>query len=299
MGTATSVVEVTSDGRARLRLGLNEQGSGAHTVLSQIVAHELELSLDSVDLVLDATDRAPFDSGSSASRVTYVTGLATQHAARAALDQLRALAAEYLGSPESQIALRDGAFIDTTAVGVGGRSIAFAELAKRAIAPDAPVVGNGAFQDYSLADTPSFAAVVAEVQVDPETGEVCVQKLTTVCDVGTVLNPTGVRGQLEGGLVQGLGLASMEDLRLSDDGRVETVSLADYKLPTARDTPAYVSEWITEAPGVGPYGAKSIGELTTPLAPPAISNAVYSAVGVRIVDLPVTAERVFEALHSA
>ena len=90
----------------------------------------------------------------------------------------------------------------------------------------------------------------------------------------------------------------MEDLRLNEDGRVETVSLADYKLPTARDLPVSVSEWITDAPGVGPYGAKSIGELTTPLAPAAISNAVYDAVGVRIVDLPVTAEKVFAALHA-
>ena len=298
MGAATSIVEVTSDGRARLRLGLNEQGSGSHTVLSQIVAHELDLPLDSVELVLDATDTAPFDSGSSASRVTYITGLATQRAARDALDQLRALAAEYLGCPEPHVTLRNGAFSDTTAAGEK-HTIDFAELAERAIPPDAPIAGNGAFQDFSLADTPSFAAVVAEVQVDPETGDVRVRKLTAVCDVGTVLNPTGVRGQLEGGLVQGLGLASMEELRLSEDGRVETVSLADYKLPTTYDTPAYVAEWITDARGVGPYGAKSIGELTTPLAPPAISNAVFDAVGVRIVDLPVTAEKVFDTLHSA
>ena len=188
MGAATSVVEVTSAGRARLRLGVNEQGSGSHTVLSQIVAHELQLPLESVDLVLDATDRAPFDSGSSASRVTYVTGLATQRAAVSALQTLRGLAAEYLGCQESHVTLRDGVFVDSSSTNIG---IGFTDLAARAIAPDALVVGNGAFQDFKLADTPSFAALVAEVAVDRETGEVHVQRMTTVSDLGTVLNPAG------------------------------------------------------------------------------------------------------------
>ena len=113
-----------------------------------------------------------------------------------------------------------------------------------------------------------------------------------------MLNPNGVNGQLAGGLIQGLGMACIEDLRLGDGGRVENISLADYKLPTSQDIPPNQSVMITDAPGSGPYGAKSIGELTTPLVPAALSNAVYDAVGVRIVDLPLSAEKVYLALRA-
>src|SRR5207302_4876962 len=199
---------------------------------------ELQLPIESVDLVLQSTATAPFDTGSSASRVTYVMGTAVQRAAADARKQMSALAAEYLGCPETQVALRDGAFVDTARPACG---IAFNDLAARAIASNAPVAGHGEFQDFKLADTPSFAALVAEVQVDAETGAVRVLRMTSVCDLGTVLNPVGVRGQLEGGLVQGLGLASMEEVRLAHGGRVETVSLADYKLPTSMDAPVCAS----------------------------------------------------------
>jgi CO/xanthine dehydrogenase Mo-binding subunit len=295
MGGSSAIVEVTSDGRARLRTGVNDQGSGSHTILLQIVAHELMLPVEYVELVLGGTDTAPFDSGSSASRVTYVGGLAAQRAAADARQRMLALAAEYLGCPENQIELRDGAFVDAAQP---ASAIAFADLAARAIPAGEPLVGQAQFQDFQLADTPSFAALAVEVQVDPDTGEFSILKMTGVYDLGTVLNPTGVRGQLDGGLIQGLGLACMEDLRLGDGGRVETANLGDYKMPTMCDVPAYTSEWITEAPGSGPYGAKSVGELTTPLVPAALSNAVYDAVGVRIVDLPLTAEKVFMALQA-
>jgi CO/xanthine dehydrogenase Mo-binding subunit len=105
-------------------------------------------------------------------------------------------------------------------------------------------------------------------------------------------------GQIEGGLIQGLGFATMEELRRTD-GRVETVSLADYKLPTPADLPSHEFDLLTDAPGTGPYGAKAIGELTNPLPPPAVANAVYHAVGARICTLPVTAERVRTALAAA
>jgi CO/xanthine dehydrogenase Mo-binding subunit len=139
---------------------------------------------------------------------------------------------------------------------------------------------------------------VAEVRVDRETGTVHVRRLTGVFDVGAVLNPQGVEGQLRGGLIQSLGAALMEDLGLGDDGRVAASSLGDYKLPCAMDIPPCEIELITDAPGDGPYGAKAVGELTNPLVPPAIANAVYAAVGVRISDLPITAERVLAALSA-
>jgi CO/xanthine dehydrogenase Mo-binding subunit len=295
MGASSAVVELVSDGRVALRTAVSDQGSGSHTVLVQIVAHELGLPVDCVMLAVGGTDVAPFDSGSSASRVTYVGGLAAQRAAIDLRETLTALAAEYLGCPPDRVDYADGVFRDRERF---DSTLVLEDLAARAVRPEAPLSGSGAFADRQLSDTPSFAALVAEVHVDPETGEISIRRLSAVYDVGTVINPNGIRGQLEGGLVQGLGMATMEELRLGDGGRVETVSLGDYKMPTVRDIPPSAAAWITETPGSGPFGAKSIGELTTPLLPAAISNAVYDAVGVRIVDLPLTAERVFTALRA-
>jgi CO/xanthine dehydrogenase Mo-binding subunit len=137
---------------------------------------------------------------------------------------------------------------------------------------------------------------VAEVAVDRDTGDMTVRRCIGCHDLGTVLNEIGLTGQLAGGLIQGLGLATMEELRVSN-GRVETVGLNDYKLPTMQDLPPFDELLITEAPGNGPRGAKPDGELTNMLLPPAIANAVYDAVGGRIDCLPITAEKVYRALR--
>jgi len=293
LGASTAVVEVACDGRVTLRTGVSDQGSGSHTVLLQIVAEELGVAVERVELAVGATDSAPFDSGSSASRVTYVAGLAAQQAAANLKDRLRELASEYLGCAAGNIEIQGGVLRDAERPDV---STDLDELARRGIDPNTPLLGHGEFKDFQLADTPSFAAVVVEVAVDRDTGQVSIRNVTCAYDVGTVLNPLGMRGQLEGGLAQGLGFAVMEELRLGDAGRVATVNLGEYKLPTMSDVPRYSAALITEAAGSGPFGAKSVGELTTPLLPPAISNAVFDAVGVRIVDLPITAEKVFMAL---
>jgi xanthine dehydrogenase molybdenum-binding subunit len=290
MGASSAVVEVDLEGRVSLRTGVNDQGSGAHTVLSQIVAHEMQVPLADVVLLAGGTDQAPFDSGSSASRVTYVAGTACQQAAAEARRALTALAAEMLGCPD--VHYQDGTFSCEA-----GR-LSLQALARRAIRPGTPVRGEAGFADYSLSDAPSFAALVAEVAVDRETGALSVRRLTGAYDVGTILNPAGALGQIEGGLAQGLGFALMEEVRRTD-GRVETVSLADYKLPTFADIPDHVFDLLTDAPGDGPYGAKAVGELTNPLPPPAIANAVHAAVGARLSTLPLTAERVRASLDPA
>jgi xanthine dehydrogenase molybdenum-binding subunit len=292
MGASSATVEVDFEGRVTLLTGVNDQGSGAHTLLCQVVAHELQVPLADVRLLVGGTDQAPFDSGSSASRVTYVAGTATQQAAAEARGALTGLAAEMLGCAEADVRFEGGAFC------FEAQRLPLRSLAQRAIPPGRPVRGEARFADYSLSDAPSFAALVAEVQVDAESGAVSVQRLTGAYDVGTVLNPPGALGQIEGGLVQGLGFATMEEVRRTN-GQVETVSLADYKLPTTRDVPPHAYDLLTDAPGTGPYGAKAVGELTNPLPPPAVANAVYAAVGARVCSLPVTAERVRAALHQS
>jgi nicotinate dehydrogenase medium molybdopterin subunit len=143
----------------------------------------------------------------------------------------------------------------------------------------------------------AFAAQVAEVSVDPQTGEVKLRKLTTAHDTGVIMNPVGHQGQIDGGIVQGLGYGLIEYLPVQD-GRVEVANFGEYKIPTAKDIPLHEIVIIASDHGVGPYNVKGIGENPiTPVAP-AIANAIEDAVGVRIKDLPITAEKIYRAMHA-
>jgi putative selenate reductase molybdopterin-binding subunit len=142
-----------------------------------------------------------------------------------------------------------------------------------------------------------FSAQVADVEVDRETGEVHVKRVTTAHDVGTVINPIGHQGQIYGGFVTGLGLAVSEEL-VSDDGRILNGNLGDYKLPNIRDLPELETVLVPSTGGIGPYDAKAIGELANNATAAAIANAVADASGVRLFELPVTAERVYQRLRA-
>ena len=158
-----------------------------------------------------------------------------------------------------------------------------------------PVVGKGTVQDMSPSPVTSFTAQVAEVAVDPETGAVKLLRFTTAHDVGTVLNPMDHQGQIDGAVMQGIGYALSEELGV-DDGRVTSVSFGDYKIPNMQDIPALHTVILESASGPGPYNARGIGENPSGPVAPAIANAVADAVGVRIMDLPITAEKVYRAL---
>ena len=170
------------------------------------------------------------------------------------------------------------------------------ELAARSVAAlGAPITGD-VTTSAEEPDVTSFCAQVAEVEVDPETGQIKVRRIVTSHDVGTIFNPLGHQGQIDGAVIQGLGYALMEEL-LSEDGRISTLSLGEVKIPTIRDVPELVTVLVESADGNGPYHGKAIGE--NPISPvaPAVANAVFDAVGVRITDLPVTAEKVLAALE--
>ena len=141
-----------------------------------------------------------------------------------------------------------------------------------------------------------FCAQVAEVEVDPETGEVTLKRFTTAHDVGTILNPISHQGQIEGGVMQGIGQALLEEVQ-HDDGRVTTLSLGEYKLPTMRDIPELRTVHVQSEGGPSPYGGKAIGEQPISAVAPAIVNAILDATGVSFTDLPITAEKVFQALQ--
>jgi CO/xanthine dehydrogenase Mo-binding subunit len=287
-GESHAAVTLNSDGSVLVHTSIFEPGTGTYTILRQIVAEELQVPIQSIQVQVWDTDGVPFDTGVGGSRVTRVAGQAAYQAARAACREVCMAAAELLAWPEEALTLRGADVIrqDT------GDSHPWAALLQRR---GEPVVGRGSVQDMHPSPVTSFTAQVAEVAVDPETGAVQLLRFTTAHDVGQILNPMDHQGQIEGAVMQGMGYALSEEL-VVDEGRVTSVSFGDYKIPNMQDIPALHTVILASESGPGPYNAKGIGE--NPIGPvaPAIANAVADAVGVRIKDLPITAEKVYQAL---
>jgi CO/xanthine dehydrogenase Mo-binding subunit len=229
------------------------------------------------------------DSGLAGSRGTHLNSTVATEAAREAIKELLHMAADSLGWPEDKLSLRRGEIWRSDIE----ERVRWEDLLART---GRTVTGRGHYQSQGRSHVTSFAAQIAEVSVDPETGAVRLLKFTTAHDVGQVINPTAHQGQINGGVMQGIGYGLMEELRV-EDGRVTSLSFGDYKIPTIGDIPEMQTVLVESPTGVGPYNIKGIGE--TPLGPvaAAIANAVEDAAGVRIRDLPITAEKVYTALR--
>jgi len=287
-GESHAAVTLNADGSVIVHTSIFEPGTGTYTILRQIVAEELHLPLSSIQVQVWDTDGVPFDTGVGGSRVTRIAGQAACLAAREVSQEVCRLAADLLSWPAESIALQGTEVIrqDT------GARHPWAELLQRW---GQPVVGKSSVQDMHPSPVTSFTAQVAEVAVDPDTGAVQLLRLTTAHDVGKILNPLDHQGQIEGAVMQGIGYALSEELSL-DEGRVTSTSFGEYKVPNMQDIPMLHTLILESESGPGPYHSKGIGE--NPIGPvaPAIANAVADAVGVRIRDLPITAEKVYRAL---
>lgn len=292
-GQSNATISLDSDGLVTLLTGVPDTGTGALTVLQQIVAEEIQLPLESVRVERADTDSIDVDSGAGASRVTHAAGQAAADAARGLRIALVEAAAAILGISIDQIEMRDGLIVSTT-----GQTLAMNELVKECVVRNRlPLPFRGTYASSGEAEVTSFAAQVAEVEVDPETGQVRLRKIVTAHDVGTVINPLSHQGQIEGGAIQGLGQAVMEDLMI-EDGQVGTVHLGDYKIPTIGDIPELITVLLEEdKTGPAPYGGKAIGEHSNVALAAAIANAVYDATGVRVMQLPISPETVYNAIH--
>ena len=291
-GQSSATVSMDADGSVNLMMSLFDTGTGAHTVMRQIVAETLPVDVANVTLNVGNTDAVDFESGPGGTRVTYTAGQAALGAAEDLRDRLAVLVGEYLGCPSDTLILRQGRF---QAPNGTGAAIGLSEVAARAHnAAGRPVSGSSKYTSPPAEET-AYCAQAAEVEVDTETGQVRVNRFVTVHDVGTVLNPLAHQGQIEGGVVQGLGYALMEEM-VHEAGRVSTLSLGDYKLPTIQDIPELVTVLLEPGTGPAPFQSKGIGESSNTPVAGAIANAVYDAVGVRITDLPITAEKVLKAL---
>jgi CO/xanthine dehydrogenase Mo-binding subunit len=288
-GEAHAVMTIEEDGMVTVATGMVDQGAGTYTAMRQIAANELKIPVESVKFaVLDTGTIAP-DTGVGASRATRIFGNATQ---LAAVEACRGIidAARKLWDTTDKLALTgDGAVRAKT-----GRTISYAEIVKKS---GGPIRGRGHFKDFAVGPEAALCVQVAQVEVDPETGQVRLKQLTTAHSTGRVINPLLHQGQIDGGAVMAMGYSLMEQL-LIEQGRVVTTNFGENKIPSIRDIPM-LKTVIQEFPvGNGPYGGMSIGEPPVIPTAAAIANAVQDAVGVRIFDLPITAEKVQRALRA-
>lgn len=285
--TGSVSIKINDDGFYALTIGASDMGTGCDTILSQMAADCLDCSVDDIIVYGVDTDVSPYDSGSYASSTTYVTGMATVKACQTLVDKMKAYGAEKLGCSvddvefdgEKVYSLKDGSSISRKDIGnaimCAGENALFATEAHSS--PVSP---------------PPFMAGAVEVEVDPETGSVKLIDYAAVVDCGTVVNPNLARVQVEGGLVQGIGMALHENITYNEKGELAENSLMQYKIPTRMDMGKLRVEFDNSYEPTGPFGAKSIGEIVINTPAPAIAQAIYNATGLRFTELPITPEKI-------
>jgi 4-hydroxybenzoyl-CoA reductase alpha subunit len=297
-------IKISEDGTVSLITPTLDMGQGAHTAMAQIVAEELGVKLEDINVISNDTDLTPYDLGSWGSRATFMNGNAVLDAARNTKKEIIAVACEMMEAAPGDIVVEDGKVFSKGS----SDKYSFAELADYAVnRRGAPLSGKGRFVDrlppgltIQQAYTKNIASFAfgtqaAEVEIDPDTGQVKVLKVAAAHETGRTINPTMAEGQIEGAVVQGIGYALMEGLTLQN-GRVVNDGFLDYKIPTIGDIPEIKTILVETGDPHGPFGAKGIGEPGLVPTAPAIANAIYNAIGVRIKELPITPERILRAL---
>lgn len=291
--TASAEIRLNDDGNYTLLIGSTDMGTGSDTILTQMAADALETSVENIIVHAADTDISPFDPGSYASSTTYVTGMAVVKACEDLKRQILETGAGFLKTEPEDVEF-DG---EEIRVIDSGKSLTLRKIAELVIlGPDnRQLVGNATHG--SPVSPPPFIAGFAEVEVETDTGKVTLIDYVAVIDCGTVINPNLARLQAEGGLVQGIGMALYEDVRYNQKGKMSTNSFLQYKIPSRKDIGSIRVFFEPSYEPTGPYGAKSIGEVVTNTPAPAIVDAVYNAVGVRVTDLPITPEKLFSRMQ--
>jgi CO/xanthine dehydrogenase Mo-binding subunit len=302
---ATVHMQIDPDGTTRLRTALTEYGTGASSALLQIAAETMHLPLDYFKLDAPDTEYCGDSGPTVASRTITIGGRATQMVAGNLGQKLRQIAADMLQCSIEQIEPVDGIYRSK----LGGQSVTFLDIVSHAHRNGTSLKEYGTFTAPKCEYDPetsqgttylqyTYGAVTAEVEVDTETGKVQVLKIVTAYDVGKAINPISLEGQIEGGTIQGLGYALMEEM-IHKNGVVVNPNLGDYYVPTSLDIPE-MKTIIVEYPGpLGPFGAKAVGEPPIVLPAPAIVNAIDNAIGVRINEIPATPNRVLLGIRNA
>lgn len=304
-GSSGVYVKINPEGKVVMNTGCAEIGTGALTGAAQVLAEALGVKLDDIDIVSADSTATPFDHGAQGSRTAFAVGNACINAVEKLRQQIFQAAAPKLGVPAEGLSLVDGV------VSGGDKSITLAEIAKALQLSGGGLIAHGTFiappTPYdpkrgrnlviTTLNSPSFHAHAVDVSVDQETGEIQINDYVVAQDVGFAINPLYIEGQIEGGVMQGIGQALSEEI-VYRDGHVANANLTDYKMPTAMDAPR-VRSILVECPSeVGPFGAKGVGEPPVIEPPAALANAVAAA-ACRVSDLPITAEKVVRHMAMA
>ncbi|WIV11691.1 xanthine dehydrogenase family protein molybdopterin-binding subunit [Proteiniborus sp. MB09-C3] len=307
---SSAVIRLNEDGTAYLQVSAQDIGQGSDTALTQIAAEMLSIPPEKITINTGDTANQPYEWQTVASRITFCAGNAIVKAAEDVKRQLIELASIKLSTYPRDLKLEDGHVVSTQ---YPDKKVSYAELALGLTMPDGsgvhgPIIGRGSFipenvKNFDLetgqGDKPvafwTYGANAAEIEVDTETGHIKVLKVSACWDVGKVINPTLIEGQVEGAIVQGLGSALFEEIKL-DKGKFLNQSFMDYKIPAVGDMPEMMVSFVENEQHDGPFGARGMAEPAMIPSAPAIANALYNAIGVRMHQIPLTPERVLKAI---
>lgn len=291
---ASAIVCLNSDGTIDVTVG-SADITGTNTSFQQIAAEVLDVPISSVTVSTGDTKTAPYAGMSAGSKTLYTVGKAVKLAAEDARRQIFEIAAARFECSQDDLELADG---QVRVPGDDAKSLTLERLGRMTTnfgARFAPIVGRGTMSTRQSA--PGFSVQAAELEVDPDTGEVTLLAFTIAQDVGFAINPLSVEGQMQGGASQGLGIALSEEMEYDSEGRLLNGNLLDYRVPTTRDLPP-IEAIIVEVPSEdGPYGARIVGEPSIVPGGAVIANALEDAIGVRVTELPITPERILRALN--
>ena len=302
MGAAS--LKMNDDGSFNLLVGATDIGTGSDTALAQIAAETLGVPLPDIIIYSSDTDFTPFDTGAYASSTTYISGGAVKKAAELVREQIFERAALMLyGTPEVRRGARDASrggwyMKDRHVFTDDGKSVSLAEVALNSLhsVDQRQIMATASHMSYE--SPPPFAAQYAEVEVDTETGQVTVKKLVMAVDCGTAINPQMAQGQIEGGMAQALGYTVCEEMPYDDEGNLLVRRFGDYHIFQAEEMPELQAILVPTYEPTGPFGAKAVAEIPMDGVAPAVGNAIYHAVGVRLRDLPLTPEKIWRALKA-
>jgi putative selenate reductase molybdopterin-binding subunit len=290
MGAVT--IKLNEDGSFNLLTGATDLGTGSDTILAQIAAEVLGTSADKFNVLSSDTDLTPFDTGAYASSTTYITGMAAHKAAQKVRKMITERAARLLSEKEEDLCLEDGL------VKGGKKNLSLGQICAHALyeKDQEQIMATASHISYDC--PPPFSAHFAEVAVDTETGRIRVLKYVAAVDCGTAINPQQAEGQTLGGIQMGLGYALSEKYHFDPQGRLLNPRFLDYKFFSAIDMPEVKVILVPTYEPTGPFGAKSVSEIPTNGPAPAIGNAIFHAVGIRLRQIPFTPERVLRALKN-
>jgi CO/xanthine dehydrogenase Mo-binding subunit len=288
---AAAVIKLNENGSYQIHVGAADVGAGADTVLAQIAAEALGVTPDMINISSGDTDVAPFDVGAYASSTTIISGGAVKKTADKVRQSLLQIASTIVSVPVEKLSCRNNQLLAED-----GQAWPLSDIARRITYKEKVQVMESA-SHFNMDSPPPFCATFAEVEVDIETGKVRVLHLVTAVDCGKPINPQLAEGQVEGAVAQGLGYALTEEMLLDKNGRMQNPNFLDYKIMSAKDMPKLTTILVETNEPLGPYGAKSIGEIAINGPAPAIANALYHAIGIRFRKLPIRAEDVLCALH--